>query len=53
MLAFQLTGRAQKAFAAMGEDQLKAAILKRYNVNEEAYWQRLRGVVEVTSHTGS
>ena len=51
MLAPQLTGRAQKAFAAMGEDQagnydaLKKAILKRYNVNEEAYWQRLRGVV--------
>ena len=43
MLAPQLTGRAQKAFAAMGEDQagnddaLKAAFLKRYNVNEEAY----------------
>lgn len=51
MLAPQLTGRAQKAFAAMGEDQagnydaLKTAILKRYNVNEEAYRQRLRGVV--------
>ena len=44
-------GKVQKAFAAMGEDQtgnydaLKAAILKQYNVNKEAYQQRLRGVV--------
>ena len=51
MLTSQLTGRAQKAFAAMGKDQagnynaLKTAILKRYNINKEAYRQRLRGVV--------
>ena len=50
MLAQQLTGKAQKAFAALGDgaagdyDALKAAILKRYGINEEAYRQRLRGL---------
>ena len=48
MLAPQLTGKAQKAFAALEDgaagdyDSLKAAILKRYGINEEAYRQRLR-----------
>ena len=48
LLAPQLTGRAQKAFAAMGEveasdyDVLKTAILKRYNINEETYRRQLR-----------
>lgn len=52
MLAPQLTGKAQKAFAAMGDDQignyddLKAAILKRYDINEESYRQRLRSVTK-------
>ena len=50
MLAPQLTGKAQKAFAALEDgaagdyDALKAAILKRYGINEEAYRQRLRGL---------
>ena len=50
MLAPQLTGRAQKAFAAMeaersGDyDALKDAILTRYDINEEAYRQRFRAV---------
>ena len=49
MLAPQLTGKAQKAFAALEDgaagdyDALKAAILKRYGINEEAYRQRLMG----------
>ena len=42
MLAPQLTGKAQKAFAALEDgaagdyDALKAAILKRYGINEES-----------------
>ena len=50
-LAPQLTGKAQKAFAAMEEgeasdyDQLKKAILKRYNISGETYRQRLRTTV--------
>ena len=50
LLAPQLTGRAQKAFAAMGEveagdyDALKTAILKRYNINEETYRLQLRSI---------
>ena len=48
MLAPQLTGKAQRAFAAMeaersGDyDAVKDAILRRYDINEEAYRQRLR-----------
>lgn len=48
MLAPQLTGRAQRAFAAMeaersGDyDALKDTILARYNINNEAYRQRFR-----------
>ena len=47
-LAPQLTGKAQQAFAALptGEsqtyDKVKAAILLRYGVNEEAYRRRFR-----------
>ena len=47
----QLTGKAQKAFAAMEEveasdhDQLKKAILKCYNISGETYRQRLRTTV--------
>ena len=42
-LALQLTGKAQLAFAAMSPteardyDDIKAAILARYDINEEAY----------------
>ena len=47
-LAPQLTGKAQQAFAAMElglsaqYDEVKAAILRRYGINEEAYRQRFR-----------
>ena len=50
LLAPQLTGKAQQAYAAMaGEesgdyDSLKDAILKRYNINEESYRTRFRSV---------
>ena len=50
MLAPQLTGRAQKVFAAMeieqsgNYDTLKDAIVMRYDINEEAYRQRFRAV---------
>ena len=46
----QLTGKAQKVFAGMEDeeagnyDALKAAILRRYDINEETYRQRLRTV---------
>ena len=49
-LAPQLTGRAQQAFAAMetvgasNYDEVKAAILLRYNINKETYRQRLRSI---------
>jgi predicted transcriptional regulator len=49
-LAPQLTGKAQKAFAAMETTgagkymDVKAAILQRYNINEETYRQRLRSI---------
>ena len=49
-LAPRLTGKAQKAFAGMEDeeagdyDALKAAILRRYDINEETYRQRLRTV---------
>jgi transposase InsO family protein len=49
-LAPQLTGKAQQAFAAMATsdsneyDKVKTAILRRYNINEETYRQRLRDV---------
>ncbi len=47
-LAPQLTGKAQQAYAAMESSQaasyveLKAAILRRYKINEETYRQRFR-----------
>ena len=47
-LAPQLTGRAQQAYAALNVDdagqykQVKAAILRRYDINEETYRQRFR-----------
>ena len=43
-LAPQLTGRAQLAFAANSGkyDSIKAAILQRYDINEEAYRRRFR-----------
>ena len=57
MLAPQLMGKAQKAFAALKDgaagdyDALKAAILKRYGINEEGYRQRLRGVKKQSDET--
>ena len=48
MLAPQLTGRAQQAYAAVAAssarvyDNLKAAILRRYNINADTYRQRFR-----------
>ncbi len=47
-LAPQLTGKAQHAYAAMDTSQsadytaLKAAILRRYDINDETYRQRFR-----------
>ena len=47
-LAPQLTGKAQQAYAALQPDEAKtyetvrAAILRRYNINEETYRQRFR-----------
>ena len=49
-LAPQLTGKAQQAYTALDlakttdYDQVKSAILKRYNVTEETYRTRLRAV---------
>ena len=48
-LAPQLSGKAQQAFAAMDRDkagdydEVKAAILRRYNINNGTYRQRFRG----------
>ena len=48
MLAPQLTGRAQQAYAAVAADSarvydnLKATILRRYNINADTYRQRFR-----------
>ena len=50
VLAPQLTGKAQQAYAAMSGDmagdydQVKEAIQKRYNINEESYRVRFRGI---------
>ena len=47
-LAPQLTGKAQQAYAAMPTeeagryDDVKAAVLRRYNINAETYRQRFR-----------
>ena len=46
----QLTGKAQQAYAALSPDdvknydEVKAAILWRYNINEETYCQRFRSL---------
>ena len=51
-LAPQLSGRAQQAFAAMEQaktgdyDEVKAAILRRYDINNETYRQRFRAAVK-------
>ena len=48
LLAPQLTGKAQQAYVAMAADtandydQLKNAILRRYDINEETYRQQFR-----------
>ena len=50
-LAPQLIGKAQQAYAAMPPDEakvyanLKDAILRRYDINEESYRQRFRSAV--------
>ena len=47
-LAPQLTGKAQQAYAALPPehakdyDEVKAAILRQYSINEETYRQRFR-----------
>ena len=49
-LAPQLTGKAQRAYAAMltadaGKyDDVKAAILRSYDINSETYWQQFRSI---------
>ena len=49
-LAPQLTGMAQQAYAALDPDEaqsypaVKVAILRRYNINDETYRQRFRGL---------
>ena len=51
-LAPQLTGKAQQAYAALSAeaasdyDQLKAAILRRYDINDETYRQRFRAATQ-------
>ena len=50
-LAPQLSGKAQQAYAAMSSEEavdyerVKAAILKRYDINEETYRLRFRSVM--------
>ena len=56
-LAPQLTGKAQLAFAALPSEDagiyetLKAAILQRYDVNEEAYRRRFRSTTRGQGET--
>ena len=56
-LAPQLTGKAQLAFAALSSteakdyDAIKAAILARYDVNEETYRRRFRSAVKQRDET--
>ena len=51
-LAPQLSGKAQQAYAAMSSEEavdyerVKAAILKRYDINEETYRLRFRSVTK-------
>ena len=48
IIAPQLTGKAQQAYATMNATEateyqvMKDAILLRYDINCEAYWQRFR-----------
>ena len=56
-LAPQLSGRAQLAFVALpitdsaNYDAIKAAILMRYDLNEEAYWNCFRTAVRKVGET--
>jgi len=56
-LAPQLVGKAQQAYAAMGRaesgnyGQLKAAVLHRYDINDESYRQRFRTSTKKGSET--
>ena len=56
-LAPQLTGKAQLAFAAMSSteakdyDAIKAAVLARYDVNEETYRRRFRSATKQRDET--
>ena len=56
-LAPQLTGRAQLAFAALPTavsgkyESIKAAILQRYDINEEAYRRRFRSAARGAGET--
>ena len=56
-LAPQLTGKAQLAFAALPTtssddcEAIKAAILARYGINEDAYGTRFRGLVRREDET--
>ena len=56
-LAPQLTGRAQQAYAALPAHEassysgLKAAILRRYDINEETYRQRFRSASKKSSES--
>ena len=56
-LAPQLTGKAQQAYASLDTDDaksysaVKAAILRRYNINDETYHLRFRGLKYKTGQT--
>ena len=56
-LAPQLVGKAQQAYAALGEEEardytkLKTAILRRYDINEETYRQRFRSTRKISGET--
>ena len=57
-LAPQLTGKAQQAYAAMEQtaamkyEEVKAAILRRYEINEETYRQRFRTATRKSTERG-
>ena len=56
-LATQLSGRAQQAYAAMPSeisgdyDEVKSAILRRYDITEETYRQRFRAASKKEGET--
>ena len=56
-LAPQLSGKAQQAYAALQTDEakdyegVKAAILRRYDINEETYRQRFRSTTKGTDES--